>query len=118
MIREKLEQVLDWAFWYQNERKRSRRPVSNISEVGHELSSSKLSKSWNPTEPDIEPNEHEMAAPEYNAQAERLTTKDLGIDLETPDDIFSSLLTRWPILKKDDRNWGCTLGCYEHTTQW
>ena len=37
--------------------------------MGHELSSSEVIEILESTEPDIEPNEHEMADPECNAEA-------------------------------------------------
>ena len=65
MIREKLEQVLDEP----SETKSKADALLAIFLMGHELSSSEVIEILESTEPDIERNEHEMAAPQCNAQA-------------------------------------------------
>ncbi|WP_419153390.1 hypothetical protein [Vibrio chagasii] len=64
MIREKLEQVLDEP----SDTKTKADALLAIFLMGHELSSSEVIEILESTEPDIEPNEDEMAAPECNAQ--------------------------------------------------
>ena len=65
MIREKLEQVLDEP----SDTKTKADALLAIFLMGHELSSSEVIEILESTEPDIEPNEHEMADPECNAEA-------------------------------------------------